>query len=109
MVNENFARRLFGNRDAVGSKFLLLTRDGDREAVVIGVAGNPKHLTLGETGHLALYEPLGELRDRMARIIVRSQTADPGSLLRPIRAAVQELHPALQLRSSCCASRSEWR
>lgn len=94
IVNENLARRLFGNRNAVGAKFLLPTHDGDREAVVIGVAGNSKQLTLGETGHFALYEPLGESRDRMARIIVRSRTGDPGPLLRPIRAAVQELHPA---------------
>ena len=51
ILNENLARRLFGDRNAIGHTI----RWGDAVVTVAGVAKNSKYFSLGEDNSLALY------------------------------------------------------
>jgi predicted permease len=53
VLNENMARRLFGNINPVGH---TLRFPNNRDATVVGVARNCKYVTLGEDNAMALYE-----------------------------------------------------
>jgi predicted permease len=52
IVNETFARTIFGNRDPVGH-----TITGLKTMRIVGVAKDSKYFTLGENQRLAVYEP----------------------------------------------------
>lgn len=54
ILNENLARRLFGNTNPVGH---ILRFPNNRDATVVGIARNCKYVTVGEENAMALYEP----------------------------------------------------
>jgi putative ABC transport system permease protein len=77
IVNEEFARRYFGNRDPIG---LEISEPNDPKALprrVIGVAANSKYRMIGEATAPALYEPMlqHDESERRTHVVVRIQAA----------------------------------
>ena len=56
VVNESFAREVFGNINPVGHT-LTLDFNGAKTRLVVGVVGDSKYFTLSEKQQLAVYEP----------------------------------------------------
>lgn len=87
IINEEFARRHFAGVDPIG-RHLLLPGHGDAPypAEIVGVAGNSRHRTIGETQQAAMYEPFLQRgnRGRFVHILVRTRT-DPTAVVRDVR------------------------
>ena len=70
ILNENMARRLFGDIDPIGHS---IRYEGNGPSIqIVGVATNSKYLTLGEQDPLAFYEPYaqqGEVRTDLRFLI----------------------------------------
>lgn len=79
IVNEEFARRHFAGSDPIG-RHLLLPGPSDRPVPVeiVGVVGNSRYRTIGESQRAAMYEPFLQRgnRERFVHILVRTRT-DP--------------------------------
>jgi len=74
IVNETFARRVFGNSPAVGRHFL--ERDKTRFEVV-GVVEDGKYQSLTESPVAAMFFPLSQSHDDSTVLVVRSQLSPP--------------------------------
>ena len=86
VVNEEFARRYFPDEDALG-RILHLPGAANTTypAQIIGIAGNGRHRTLGETQRAAIYEPYAQWRGerRVAHVFVRT-TIPPERMVREV-------------------------
>jgi predicted permease len=94
IVNDAFARRLFGQRNPVGHSIYLWTPEPQ---LIIGVVANIKHFTLGEDTKLALYQPHtteGEGRRSLSLQIMVRTGGQAKDLIRSINAAVAQLEPS---------------
>jgi predicted permease len=81
ILNQNLARRLFGNTSPVGH---ILRFPDNRDATVVGVARNCKYVTLGEENAMALYEPHAQQNDAaFAHFFVRTKGA-PETMVRKV-------------------------
>ena len=81
ILNENMARRLFGNTNPVGH---ILRIPNNRAATVVGIARNCKYVTLGEENALALYEPHAQQNyAAFAHFFVRTRAA-PETMVRKV-------------------------
>ena len=89
IVNETFARRLFGAADAVGRTF----RNGDRTVTIVGVARDSKYRTLGEEPRNFVYVPFAQ--QYMPRVNLIVHTASSGLAAAAIRRVVSDVDPAL--------------
>jgi putative ABC transport system permease protein len=90
IINDNLARALWPNRDAVGQ---AITQDGGR--VVVGVVGNVRHGSLEEAGRNEMYIDYRQTDDWSGmEMVVRSSRA-PESLVRDVRAALAAYDPSL--------------
>jgi predicted permease len=91
IINEAFARRLFGNRNPVGHRIYLWTPEPQ---LIVGVAGNIKHFTLGEETKLALYQPHvpeTEGRRSLSLQIMARTAGRPRDLVQPISSTIAQL------------------
>ncbi|HEY2375128.1 MAG TPA: ABC transporter permease [Gemmatimonadaceae bacterium] len=91
IMNETFAKRLFGTTDAVGRTI----RNGNRLIAVIGVARDAKYRSLDETPLNYLYVPLAQWYVPHANLLVR--TAGTASAAGALRRIVAELDPHLPI------------
>jgi len=73
IVNERFARSLFGRADAIGERFQTGPNDSYQ---VVGVVENGKYDSLTESPWAAMFFPLGQNPDTDTTIVVRSKVAD---------------------------------
>jgi predicted permease len=81
ILNENLARRLFGNTNPVGH---VLRFPNNRDATVVGIARNCKYVTLGEENAMALYEPFFQQNhSAFAHFFVRTRGA-PETMVRKV-------------------------
>jgi len=94
IVNQALADQLWEGKDPIGRKLGFSIHTWKAE--IIGVVGNVKTQTLGESPRGVLYFPLKQLYDATAFLYVRSK-GDPAAALPTVRAAVQSLDPAMQL------------
>jgi predicted permease len=91
ILNENLARRLFGNTNPVGH---VLRFPDNRDARVVGLARNCKYATLGEENAMALYEPFFQQNHSVfAHFFVRSRGA-PETLARKMEETLDGLDSA---------------
>jgi ABC-type antimicrobial peptide transport system permease subunit len=84
ILNENLARRLFGDQDPVGRTFRYPAPAPSAPIRVVGVAANSKHFTLGEENPQAMYYPYSQGADGnlAPHLLVRSSR--PAGLVREI-------------------------
>ncbi len=94
ILNENLARRLFGDRNAVGRTFRYPAPTLSAPITVVGVAANSKYFTLGEESPLAMYSPYsqGAGGNLAPHLLVRSSR--PEGLVRAIARTLGALDPS---------------
>jgi predicted permease len=84
ILNENLARRLFGDKDPIGHTFRYPVPTPSAPITVVGVAANSKYFTLGEENPMALYSPYSQAAggNLTPQLLVRSSR--PTGLVREI-------------------------
>jgi len=94
IVNDNLARRLFGDRNPVGRTFRYPGPSASAPITVVGVAANSKYFTLGEDMPLAMYTPYaqGAAASLTPQLLVRM--AHPESAVRAIAQRLGPLDPS---------------
>jgi predicted permease len=97
IVNENLARRLFGDTDPIGHTIGFRQPN---ELTIVGVAANGKYFTLGEENPMAYYEAYSQWRgtDPNLHLVVRA-AAPPRELVRAIDRALTELDPSASVET----------
>ena len=91
IINQTFARRLFGTIDVVG-RHLRLGRKDPTDVEVVGVAADGKYSDIGESPQPYLYLPLAQ-EAWSDMTLTASTAADPRSLLPAMRSAVRSIDP----------------
>jgi predicted permease len=91
ILNENLARRLFGDQNPVGRTFRYPAPKMSNPITVVGVAANSKYFTLGEEHPLAMYSPYfqGGPGNPAPHLLVR--TSRPEASAREIARTLGEL------------------
>ena len=97
VVNQQLARRYWGDRPAVGQR--LTFDQGESWLEVVGVVPDTRQRTLTEAPGEEIYAPFAQAPFRRMSILART-AADPGSTLRDIRRAVQNLDPRQPVMSA---------
>ncbi len=77
VINEEFARRYFSDRDPLGQQVLLPGATARYAVEIVGVAGNSKHRTIGEEQQPAVYEAYLQRRTRGRVVHVVARTVGP--------------------------------
>jgi len=102
IVNENFARRLFGGANPIGRTF---ESEPTGSLVVVGVAKNSSYLSFSDRAALAVYIPYGQPKlpgqhPSELNFLVRA-AGTPESIAASVRSALDRLDPtaAIQVRS----------
>ena len=70
IVNQTFARRMFGTQSAIGRHFL---KNDKSLYEIVGVVEDGKYQSLTENSTAAMYAPLAQLHDGETVLVVRSQ------------------------------------
>ena len=96
IINDVLAREYFPGLDPVGRHLFLGAGQGRIFREIVGVVGSVKHYWLGEKPQPQAYEPLAQVPDSGATIVVRS-TLDPGSLTAAVRGRVQAVDAQLPI------------
>jgi predicted permease len=94
IVNETFARKMFGTRDAIGKRFRYGRNDPPIE--VIGVLEAGKYTTLTEAPHPALFRPAPQSYNATTTLLVRSALPE-AEMAEQIRKVIGELDSRLPL------------
>lgn len=92
VVNELFATRFFGGREAIGQTVKV----GSREWTIVGVVPTGKYQRLGEDPKTYMYYPQAQRWESMMTLHVRT-TGDPSIAIPALRAEVAALDPNLPL------------
>lgn len=91
ILNDNVARKLFGEADPIGRRFSIPYGDSKEiELIVVGVAKTSKYATIGEDNAFALYRPLSTANSPQIHFVVRME-GDPVAALAPIRQILAQL------------------
>lgn len=96
ILNEEFASRYLPGLDPVGRQILLPGPEGKTyPAEIIGIVGNSRHRTIGESQRAAMYEPFLQRgnRSRLVHLIVRTRT-DPASAVHDVQQVVTAMDPS---------------
>jgi predicted permease len=97
VVNQAFARKLFGDADPVGQHI----EGGHWQYEIIGVVGNAKSRTLGEDTRAILYRSLdqsiAEDPSMMGYTLIVRARGDAAGLAGAVRSKIQELDPAVAI------------
>jgi predicted permease len=92
VVNEKFARKVFGSAPkAIGGYFKL---DSGKQIEVVGVVENGKYQSLTEDQHLAMFFPLLQDASTDTTLVVRSDR-DPQEIAGALERTLRKLDPGL--------------
>jgi predicted permease len=96
IVNQTFARQVFGDQSPVGRRltFGATPTAGAAEIEIVGVARDAKYTGLREAVPATVYLPAPQMPEGTATYDVRT-IADPAAIGSAIRAAVREIDPTL--------------
>jgi predicted permease len=87
IVNQTFARRLFGTDDAVGRYF----RSGGKHPVqIVGIVEDGKYTTVAEDPQAALFYPILQSPDWETTLLVRSSRPGP-AMAAEVRSAIRKV------------------
>jgi len=90
IVNQVFARGMFGNESALGRSFLM----GQMACEIVGVVEDGKYDSLTETPWAAMFFPLEQNPDTDTSLVVRSQL-QPSDVVPALRKTLVQIDPAL--------------
>lgn len=91
IVNETFARAMFGRASALGQRFVM----GDKDIYeIVGVVENGKYDSLTETPWAATFFPLAQNPESDTSLIVRSPLL-PDEIVPEARRALTQIDPSL--------------
>ena len=91
IVNETFARALFGDTSALGRQFMM----GDKFSYeIVGVVENGKYDSLAESRWAALFFPLAQNPESDTSLMVRSQVP-PAEIIPELRRVLAQIDPNL--------------
>lgn len=96
IINEEFARRHFQGIDPIGQTLLLpMSREQTYPAEIVGVVGNSRHRTIGETQQAAIYESYLQRgnRGRYVHVLARA-TSDAPTTVQDVERVLAELDPS---------------
>jgi predicted permease len=97
IVNEAFARRIWGDTDVVGRQIQM--QDGPDNAwtpmTIVGVAPDVQLITLGEAAEPYVYVPLSQ--QYLPGVTLLVKTEDGRSIARDVRAIVHQMNPNLPI------------
>jgi predicted permease len=92
LVNEAAARRFWPSRNPIGRRVALESTDRSTEwLLIVGVAGNVRNADADQTAVPLVYVPASREPSHEVAILVRSEGADPLSLVPSIRAEVTQV------------------
>jgi putative ABC transport system permease protein len=100
IVNQQFAKTFWPDRDPIGKRIRLDSADGPA-AVVVGVAKTGHYLAVNETPSPFVYLPY-EQNPRSRMTLVVQSAGDAGALAKPLRDAVRSIDanvPVFNLRT----------
>ena len=90
VINETMARRFWPGESGIGKRIGF----GDTWLTIVGVVGDVKHASLGDTTRVTVYLPARQQPTPYLTILARTRVAAPG-LAGSIRQAVALLDPAV--------------
>jgi predicted permease len=88
IINENFARLLFGNANPVGHTISYLK---GKPMTIVGLARNSKYFTLGEENKLALYLPYFQNNDTRADLSFLVRAERPEAVVKEVTTVLEKL------------------
>jgi predicted permease len=91
IVNEIFARKMFGKASAVGLRFSLFDKNSYE---IVGVVENGKYGSLTESPWPAMFFPLVQSPDTDTALVVRS-SRPPGELLPELGQVLSQIDPSV--------------
>ena len=90
LVNETFARRMFGTQAALGLRFMM----GQAPFEIVGVVEDGKYDSLTETPWAAMFFPLEQNPDSDMSLVIRSRLP-PADIVPELRQALLQIDPDL--------------
>ncbi len=97
IVNLTLVRRYWPNAKQLGDVLGRRIRIGPNQAVIVGVAGDGKYLTLGEAQREGIWTPLAQTSSAAFQVLVRT-TAETPAIVSAIRREVAALDPNLPIQ-----------
>jgi predicted permease len=91
IVNETTARQFFPNEDPIGKRINIYSEGPQVWRQIIGVVADVKYNGLADETQPAFYEPLTQAADRSGYLIVKTESADPLSLVAAVRNEIKSL------------------
>ncbi|MGH9752494.1 MAG: ADOP family duplicated permease [Blastocatellia bacterium] len=99
MINETTARQFFHNEDPIGKRINIHSEGRQIWREIVGVVGDVKYNGLPNKTQPAFYEPLAQASSPFGFLIVKTESADPLSLVSAVRNEVKALDRELPLAS----------
>ncbi|MGA2274272.1 MAG: ADOP family duplicated permease [Bryobacteraceae bacterium] len=96
ILNENMARRLFGDTNSVGH---ILRFPDNHDAIVVGIARNSTYATLGEKNAMALYTPFAQLAVHRGACLFMRTSGPPETMARRVDETIAELDARASVRT----------
>jgi predicted permease len=96
VVSQIMARRMFGDGEAIGRTIT----GGGRTYQIIGIAGDSKSVSLGESVKACAYiylprDPEKDVISMLGLTILVKTTGNPAAMIRPIEEEIRKIDPAL--------------
>jgi predicted permease len=93
IVNQTFARRLFGTEDAIGKHY---PEPGGKQVEVVGIVEDGKYETLTEEPKAAIFWPALQTPNSSVVLLVKSGRS-PSEMIPELRKAIGQVDPALPI------------
>jgi predicted permease len=94
VINEAFARRIFGDADPIGQQLRLGDSSPVRQATIVGIVGDLRHQRLDAAPAPEVYINYLQGLPNAPLLVIRT-SGDPARLVPAIRAAIREVHPSV--------------
>jgi putative ABC transport system permease protein len=94
VVNESFARRMFGDEDPIGQQVRLGPSSPVRTATVVGIVGDLRHQRLDATPAPEVYVYYLQAVPVAPMLVIRT-AGEPAAMTQSIRSAIRGIDPVL--------------